>query len=225
MKNLDKKKFVFFTFLLCGLVVFASGIKDEEEIKSKNEMPSFWCNINIDYPVFETEPVLNTFLKNNIAEIYTNFNKTVILDIERAGSYELIIKAGSVNKENDYISFILSAYEYNAGAAHGLTSLIPVNYNTKTKKIVSLEEALNPNSKDWLVTLSEEARKQLMDQNKKGLLSSDNEWIKKGTEPIVSNFKNFEIEKNHIKIVFDSYQVAPYSSGMPEIKIPLNFFN
>lgn len=224
MKNFGKEIFVFFIFLLCGLLVFASGVKDED-INSKNDIPSFCCNVSIDYPVFETEPVLNSFLKNNVAEIYTNFNKTVILDLERTGNCELIIKAGNVHKENDYISFILSAYEYNAGAAHGLTSLIPVNYNTKTKKIVSLEEVLNPNAKDWLVKLSEEARKQLMEQNKKGLLSSDNEWIKKGTEPIVSNFKNFEIEKNNIKIVFDSYQVAPYSSGMPEIKISLDFFN
>ena len=63
-----------------------------------------------------------------------------------------------------------------------------------------------------------------MEKVKKGDLSSDESMIKEGTEPKLENFKVFKIENGKIKIIFEQYQVAPYSEGLPEIIIPIDFF-
>ena len=121
------------------------------------------------------------------------------------------------------LTFLLTVYEYTGGA-HGSTYLIPITYSKQTKKLLSLEEAVQPARKDWLATLSTEARKQLNAQVQKQKFSSDEDWINKGTEPTKENFAIFKLEKNSVRIVFSQYQVGPYASGMPEIVVPRSLF-
>ena len=45
-----------------------------------------------------------------------------------------------------------------------------------------------------------------------------------GTEPAAENFSVFKLEKDAVRIIFAQYQVAPYSSGMPEITVPRTLF-
>ena len=123
-----------------------------------------------------------------------------------------------------HISFLLTVYQYVGGAAHGSTTLIPITYSKQTKKLLSLEEALQPAKKDWLAALSTEARKQLNAQVQKKTFSSDEDWINRGTEPTKENFAVFKLEKNSVRIVFSQYQVGPYASGMPEIVVPRSLF-
>ena len=90
--------------------------------------------------------------------------------------------------------------------------------------MLSLKEAIKPVRKDWLSALSAEARRLLNAQRDNGTLLSDSEWIERGTEAKEQNFSVFKLEKDAIRSIFPQYQVAPYSSGMPEIVIPYTFF-
>lgn len=209
-----------FILMLCcmPLAIYA---KD----KDKNKKQGISYEADIDYPVFEKEPLLNAQVSDIVQKNLEAFNSEFFSAEAPAypQAFEFDIDSSSVYEDTNHISFLLNVYQF-AGGAHGSTSLIPITYSKQTKKLLSLEEALQPVRKDWLAALSTEARKQLNAQVQKKKFSSDEDWINKGTEPTKENFAIFKLEKNSVRIIFSQYQVAPYSSGMPEVIVPRSLF-
>jgi len=193
--------------------------------RHKHKKAGVGYEAEIDYPIFKSEPTLNTQLAAIVRQNLENFNKTFFSAETSADPqvFEFNIESSSVYEDTHHISFLLNVYRFTGGA-HGTTSLIPITYGKQTKKLLSLEEAMQPTRKDWLSVLSTEARKQLNKLVQKGKLSSDNDWITKGTEPDPENFAVFKLEKDSVRIIFSQYQVGPYSSGMPEIVVPRTLF-
>ena len=212
--------------LLAMLLVF-TGLPASVFAKDKNEQktPKISYKVTINYPVVESEPLLNAQLAQIVQQKLQDFNKMFFVAETPAYPYglELSIDSDSIYEDTAYISFFLTIYQYTGGA-HGTTTLIPVTYSKQTKKLLSLEELVKPTRKDWLSALSTEARKQLSAQVKKGKLTSSDDCITQGTEPTQENFDLFKLEKNSVRFVFEQYQVAPYASGMPEIVVPLTLF-
>ena len=224
MKNFNRtlriSATVGFILVLCCLA-FAVYAKD----KDKNKKQGISYEADIDYPVFEKEPLLNAQVSDIVQKNLEAFNNEFFSAEAPAYPqvFEFDIDSSSVYEDANHISFLLND-QYVGGAAHGSTTLIPITYSKQTKKLLSLEEALQPAKKDWLAALSTEARKQLNAQVQKKTFSSDEDWINRGTEPTKENFAVFKLEKNSVRIVFSQYQVGPYASGMPEIVVPRSLF-
>lgn len=204
--------------MLCCLPVYA---KD----KDKNKKQGISYEADIDYPVFEKEPLLNAYVSDIVQKAMEAFNSEFFSAEAPAypQTFEFDIDSRSVYEDAKHISFLLNIYQYTGGA-HGSTTLIPITYSKQTKKLLSLEEVLQPVRKDWLATLSTEARKQLNTQLQRQTFASSEDWINKGTEPKKENFTVFQLEKDSVRIIFNQYQVGPYSSGMPEIVVPRSLF-
>ena len=209
-----------FILMLCCLPL-AVYAKD----KDKNKKKGISYEVDIDYPVFEKEPLLNAQVSDIVQKNLEAFNSEFFSAEAPAypQAFEFDIDSSSVYEDTNHISFLLTVYQFTGGA-HGSTTLIPITYSKQTKKLLSLEEVVQPARKDWLATLSTEARKQLNAQVKKQKFSSDEDWINKGTEPAKENFAIFKLEKNSVRIIFSQYQVGPYASGMPEIVVPRSLF-
>ena len=227
MKNLHPALRISSTFglilMLCCLpfTVYAKDKKDT----GKDKKQGISYEADIDYPVFEKEQLLNAQVSDIVQKNLEAFNNEFFSAEAPAypQAFEFDMDSSSVYEDANHISFLLNVYQFTGGA-HGTTSLIPVTYSKQTKKLLSLEEAVQPTRKDWLSALSTEARKQLNDQVKKQTFVSDEDWINKGTEPSKENFSVFKLEKNAVRIIFSQYQVGPYSSGMPEIVVPRTLF-
>ena len=224
MKNFQRTLRISATFgfilMLCCLPLSVYA-KD----KDKNKKKGISYEADIDYPVFEKEPLLNAQVSDIVQKNLEAFNSEFFSAEAPAypQAFEFDIDSNSVYEDTNHISFLLTVYQFTGGA-HGSTTLIPITYSKQTKKLLSLEEAVQPARKDWLATLSTEARKQLNAQVKKQKFSSDEDWINKGTEPTKENFAIFKLEKNSVRIIFSQYQVGPYASGMPEIVVPRSLF-
>ena len=224
MKNFQRTLRISATFgfilMLCCLPLSVYA-KD----KDKNKKKGISYEADIDYPVFEKEPLLNAQVSDIVQKNLEAFNSEFFSAEAPAypQAFEFDIDSSSVYEDTNHISFLLTVYQFTGGA-HGSTTLIPITYSKQTKKLLSLEEAVQPARKDWLATLSTEARKQLNAQVKKQKFSSDDDWINKGTEPTKENFAIFKLEKNSVRIIFSQYQVGPYASGMPEIVVPRSLF-
>lgn len=227
MKNLHPALRISSTFglmlMLCCLP-FAVYAKDKKD-NGKDKKQGISYEADIDYPVFEKEQLLNAQVSDIVQKNLEAFNNEFFSAEAPAypQAFEFDMDSSSVYEDANHISFLLNVYQFTGGA-HGTTSLIPVTYSKQTKKLLSLEEAVQPTRKDWLSVLSTEARKQLNDQVKKQTFVSDEDWINKGTEPSKENFSVFKLEKNAVRIIFSQYQVGPYSSGMPEIVVPRSLF-
>jgi len=224
MKNFQRTLRISATFgfilMLCCLPLSVYA-KD----KDKNKKKGISYEADIDYPVFEKEPLLNAQVSDIVQKNLEAFNSEFFSAEAPAypQAFEFDIDSSSVYEDTNHISFLLTVYQFTGGA-HGSTTLIPITYSKQTKKLLSLEEAVQPARKDWLATLSTEARKQLNAQVKKQKFSSDEDWINKGTEPTKENFAIFKLEKNSVRIIFSQYQVGPYASGIPEIVVPRSLF-
>ena len=224
MKNFQRTLRISATFgfilMLCCLPLSVYA-KD----KDKNKKKGISYEADIDYPVFEKEPLLNAQVSDIVQKNLEAFNSEFFSAEAPAypQAFEFDIDSSSVYEDTNHISFLLTVYQFTGGA-HGSTTLIPITYSKQTKKLLSLEEVVQPARKDWLATLSTEARKQLNAQVQKQKFSSDEDWINKGTEPTKENFAIFKLEKNSVRIVFSQYQVGPYASGMPEIVVPRSLF-
>ena len=227
MKNLHPALRISSTFglilMLCCLP-FAVYAKDKKD-NGKDKKQGISYEADIDYPVFEKEQLLNAQVSDIVQKNLEAFNNEFFSAEAPAypQAFEFDMDSSSVYEDANHISFLLNVYQFTGGA-HGTTSLIPVTYSKQTKKLLSLEEAVQPTRKDWLSALSTEARKQLNDQVKKQTFVSDEDWINKGTEPSKENFSVFKLEKNAVRIICSQYQVGPYSSGMPEIVVPRTLF-
>ena len=224
MKNFQRTLRISATFgfilMLCCLPLSVYA-KD----KDKNKKKGISYEADIDYPVFEKEPLLNAQVSDIVQKNLEAFNSEFFSAEAPAypQGFQFDIDSSSVYEDTNHISFLLTVYQFTGGA-HGSTTLIPITYSKQTKKLLSLEEAVQPARKDWLATLSTEARKQLNAQVQKQKFSSDEDWINKGTEPTKENFAIFKLEKNSVRIIFSQYQVGPYASGMPEIVVPRSLF-
>lgn len=224
MKNFHRTLRISATFGFI-LMLYCMPLAIYAKDKDKNKKQGISYEADIDYPVFEKEPLLNAQVSDIVQKNLEAFNSEFFSAEAPAypQAFEFDIDSSSVYEDTNHISFLLNVYQF-AGGAHGSTSLIPITYSKQTKKLLSLEEALQPVRKDWLAALSTEARKQLNAQVQKKKFSSDEDWINKGTEPTKENFAIFKLEKNSVRIIFSQYQVAPYSSGMPEVIVPRSFF-
>lgn len=220
--------FLLYTAALAVIPLSAQPKKDVDTGK-KNAHPGLAYTSSLNYPLFPHEPGLNTRIAALAYELYTNQLKDA-LEMSAAISEESgvmnrenIVGYDTVYEDDSVISFLLNGYLYTGGA-HGLTTLVPVTYSKKTQKLLTLKEVFTDAPENWLERISEESRRQLEAALKKGTLASNTEWITTGTEPTAENFTVFVVEKDIVRIIFAQYQVAPYSSGMPEVQIPTHFF-
>ena len=71
---------------------------------------------------------------------------------------------------------------------------------------------------------SDFTQKELNSRVEKEELISSDDFIKEGTKADEKNFACFNLKGGEVILVFNQYQVAPYSSGISEVSIPLNIF-
>ena len=118
------------------------------------------------------------------------------------------------------IEFVVSDYE--AGAAHPNSYTEVVNFDLKSGKSIKLAELFQPSAK-YLQALStyciQDFKKQAKEQGANAMLDDD-DWIKRGAGPELTNYANWSITKKGLEITFDPYQIASYAAGPQSVLVP-----
>lgn len=112
-----------------------------------------------------------------------------------------------------YLTFILSDYEYTGGA-HGLGYKYGVNYSLKTGKEVRITSVLK--------TLTQLKKVEKYIYNK--LKNNDDYFVDTLSDVDVSKKSEYLMMKDGIKVIFQSYEIAPYATGQPEIFVPKSVY-
>jgi hypothetical protein len=122
--------------------------------------------------------------------------------------------------KDDLISLEFTVSDYEAGAAHPSSYTEVVNFDLKNGKLIKLADVFSPGAK-YVQTLStfcvQELKKQAKEQ---GDAFIDEDWIKRGAGPEVTNYANWTITKKGLGITFDPYQVASYAAGPQNVLVP-----
>ena len=125
----------------------------------------------------------------------------------------LMIDCTITSDNTKFLSVLVSALSYGAGAAHPNTYSSTTTYSKIDGNVLSLNNLFKPDT-DYFKIIQERTRYYLKRDH-----GIDYQWIDDGTSMEIS-FLNFVVEKDGLKIRFDPYQVAPHGEGTIEVLIP-----
>ncbi len=108
----------------------------------------------------------------------------------------------------------LDISQYSSGAAHPNNFALTQSYDVGTGASIGLSTIFKSGAA-YLPALAQIATEKL-----EGRFGAN--WFKEGVEPVADNYQNFYVGENELTIVFNSYQVASYASGIVTIDIALS---
>ncbi len=169
-------------------------------------------DFNFVYPTVNTSNTfVNTAINEKIREEVKNFFDAVKqpdTSITATMSYEIPCD------KNNILSIILTEYTYSEGAAHPLTFKRAINFDTRTGKMIKLDD---------LKRISREYAK--ADYSAKGITRKLKDYAKREGIYLYNDFKeleklpeNFYFDENfHLHFIFQQYDVAPYAAGIIDL--------
>lgn len=200
--------------------LFRSRVKVvSKECKVKND----YFESDLKYPVIKglkdksIEKQINSMIENDVITFRDRLSKAAkknkdksIKENHKLLPYLAYTTFKVINVNDDFISFYIDYYELTGGA-HGSTFRKSYNIDLKTGKVLNLNDVLKdiPNYKETI-------DKYIYD-----------EISKKPEVYFIDSFKgiygdiSFNLDKSNLIIYFQQYEIAPYSSGIIEFKIPI----
>lgn len=145
-----------------------------------------------------------------IAEFETYFWQT-------AGPRDEVILSAKTRYRNRYLTVIeLNSGQYFTGAAHGLTTTQFLNWDNAASQVLGMEQLLVPGASSRYVQALERAHArwlQSLPEAQDDMPTWQRLWPFQPTN-------NVALTDTGLVAKYDSYEIAPYSSGQPELHIP-----
>ena len=177
------------------------------------------------YSIDDTYPQvagLDNSVQQSVNKVISDYIKTAsdqiisssVGDTTAVGPYSESYDYSVEYKTKDLLSILMTGDDYTGGA-HPNSVVKTFNFDMNTGTEIQLSDVFTSGS-SYLNTLSSLTNSMLV----ASLGSAGDGFIDGGTTPIASNFKNFNFTDSGFKITFDTYQVAPYAMGTPDVTIP-----
>lgn len=229
---INKKQLIIFLIALVIIAIFTFiGFKKSEvpiketpmvnvdqELSLETEKLSIsekteYLNITANYPKVKSESI-SKYFENYVKDQIVSFKE----DTSWAGDFEspaeLSLDIDYKNIKSTLVqNYIFSSYSYTGGA-HGMQVRRTFSFN-REGKLLNLADLFIDKEKG-LVEFSKLVQKELLKRE-----NADADWIADGAGPKEENYQSFTITDEGLTVLFDQYQVAPYSDGQIDITIPL----
>lgn len=211
-----------------GTAIFVMAIPSEISVESKIiQSKNQEINIDIKYPKLEGlrdkkfERIINSYLKNNSIQSKRNLTKEAKLynqQVEKTDfpnrRYELIQNFTVKDTINGY--FVLELFEYNyRGGAHGVTTQKYIVIDLVNNKIVMLKELFDEKG-NYIDEINEVIKRQISERIKEGTHFFQGE---EGFSSINDETQFYINSEGNLVIVFNVYEIGPYSSGAYQFNI------
>lgn len=129
---------------------------------------------------------------------------------------QTIFKASVKDVSRDIIAIELITGQYPTGAAHGIHATQYLNWQRGPQRVLALDEALLPDQHPAFVAALRRAHQAWLMQNpdaQRDPAAYARMWPFQESD-------NFALTKDGVIVKYDSYSIAPYSHGQPELVIP-----
>ena len=122
-------------------------------------------------------------------------------------------------------SATFTKFSYYSGAAHPMTTITAYNYSTIAYgEIDSLGKLFRKNS-DYLGFLNGYCNSKLREIARSEGYDNIIDMIDEGTSAKEENYRNWYVENDSLRIVFNPYQAGPYVMGIQTVSIALADMN
>ncbi|RTZ47973.1 DUF3298 domain-containing protein [Candidimonas sp. SYP-B2681] len=147
---------------------------------------------------------------DTVAEYEQYFWKT-------AAPRDSVLLAAKTRYRNKNLTVVeLNTWQYFTGSAHGISATQFLNWDNAAGKVLGLANVLQPGKNDAYVAALRSVHSQWLAANPDA--QRDPQAYARVWPFQVSN--NFGFSDQGLIVKYDSYQLAPYSSGQPELLIP-----
>jgi hypothetical protein len=198
--------------------------------------PDSGCTVpQIKYPVFTSDKQLNDTIivrlihllmlsdpakkaDTSLEQLTQNFFKTYYADNyvrERNIFYSLNMKAIVVRQDSSVLTLQLDGYTYQGGA-HGSAITSFINWNTKTKKNITLGDIMINGYPDKLTKIADTIFRKQEKLSSTASLSKDY-FFKNGQFALNDNYS---ITPLGIRFLYNEYEIKPYAAGQTDLFIP-----
>lgn len=116
--------------------------------------------------------------------------------------------------KKDILSFYTDTYTY-VGGAHGLTERKAHNFNVDTGQDIRLKDLFKVDA-DYKAIINRQIRKEIARRPQDFF---QGRWMKFES---IEDDQPFYIENGNVVVYFTLYEIAPYSTGIPEFRIPIS---
>jgi hypothetical protein len=113
------------------------------------------------------------------------------------------------------VSIWFGITKFFSGSAHESHESLVFNYDLDAGRKLRLGDLFKPDA-PYLVVLS----KYCIAAIRENIPGSDEEWIERGAATTEENYRNWNVNRTGLVIMFDQYQVASYAAGPQEITVP-----
>ncbi len=127
-----------------------------------------------------------------------------------------VLAAKTRYRNRNLTAIELNTWQYFTGSAHGISATQFLNWDNTAGKVLGLADILEPGKSGAYVAALQEAHRRWLQSNPAA--QEDPEGYRR-MWPFQPS-ENFAITDQGLVVKYDSYQIAPYSSGQPELLIP-----
>ncbi|NYT64798.1 DUF3298 domain-containing protein [Alcaligenaceae bacterium] len=189
----------------------------------KGECP----NISLDSVIFPGIPRLTelvdhalsvmTGIDDGSAQPYSSVQGYEDYFWQTAAPRDSTVLSAKTRYRNRHLTVVeLNSYQYFTGAAHGITATQFLNWNNDQQKVLGLDQILLTGQHTAYVEALKQAHTLWLASNPDATqdpVAYARMWPFQPSD-------NFGFTDQGLVVKYDSYQIAPYSSGQPELLLP-----
>ncbi|BDR70234.1 hypothetical protein K144313037_16460 [Clostridium tetani] len=167
----------------------------------------------------EIETKINKIIENRAMDFkkdIENMAKEAKKENALTNSYQAILKFKTSFNKNNILSLTMCFYEYTGGA-HGLGYNESLNVDLNTGEEIYLKDLFH-NKKDYKNIINDFIRNDMTKNPNKYYENASSDFY-----GIIQD-QPYYIEDSNLVVYFNPYEIAPYSEGIKEFKIPLKSF-
>lgn len=161
--------------------------------------------------------VVMTGLGNEGPPPYTNVAEYQEYFWRTAAPRDSVLLSSRARYRNSNLTVVeLNTWQYFTGAAHGISATQFLNWHNATGKVLGLAQILQAGKHDQYVAA-------LNDAHQRWLATNPDAQNDPQTYNRIWPFQasdNYGFTDQGLVVKYDSYQIAPYSAGQPELVIP-----
>jgi uncharacterized protein YecT (DUF1311 family) len=207
---------------LAALLALAAGAQAAEAPKVEKrtiEAKTAAYEIDAAYPQTGIKPI-DEEVAAWVADEVAGFKKQAAPDPDSAAGAWTLDIGYSVERNDGQVLALLFTESVYTGGAHPGHTLRTYNYLLPDGRRVDVAQVVD--GRKGLEKLSRLAIADLRPRLAGAEGLSDPDWIARGAGPDWANFENVLLLPDALKIMFPTYQVAPYVAGPQEVTIPFS---
>ena len=182
--------------------------------------------IEVDSLIFPGNRVLTSYVDQELAHMAGFDSRVAPRDTiqsftdyywAQAGDRDQLILSAKTRYRNKNLTVLeLGAWQYLTGAAHGMSEIRFVNWDNQTNQLISFDQIVLPRQHKAFEQKLRDAHQQWLN-TQDAYLEQPEDYIRLWPFHLTHNIA---LTDAGVVAKYNSYEIAPYSSGQPELFIP-----